>query len=270
MRSWRGGRGVSALARSDIRTVRTGRTAAGSGVRAAGGQDTRGIVQDAGSVDHDAVCRGRWDWRAAAMSFRLTVGMSRGHNRAQYLRPSDGHGQRAVLRFHESPASSQIPDIHSDDYIDRGHRNRSEGATPGPAVLLIAVAMLAGAARDVFTLLQATAISDRWGSPHYGRLGGILTAPDGVGVADRPERPLLRSARAATCPGGPVQPVGCLSPSLRSHDLGHRRACEGDTTRTLRGGGPFGPEVGCSSATPAWPCKLRHVVVLVGRGSLGA
>ncbi|GAA1194727.1 MFS transporter [Pseudonocardia alaniniphila] len=34
---------------------------------------------------------------------------------------------------------------------------------PGPAALLIAAAMLVGAARGVFTLLQATAISDRWG-----------------------------------------------------------------------------------------------------------
>jgi MFS family permease len=48
---------------------------------------------------------------------------------------------------------------------------------PGPAVVLIAVAMLAGAARGVFTLLQATAISDRWGAAHYGRLGGILGVP---------------------------------------------------------------------------------------------
>jgi hypothetical protein len=44
-------------------------------------------------------------------------------------------------------------------------------------VVLIAVAMLAGAARGVFTLLQATAISDRWGAAHYGRLGGILGVP---------------------------------------------------------------------------------------------
>ncbi len=48
---------------------------------------------------------------------------------------------------------------------------------PGPAALLIAAAMLAGAARGVFTLLQATAISDRWGAAHYGRLNGLLSAP---------------------------------------------------------------------------------------------
>ena len=51
------------------------------------------------------------------------------------------------------------------------------GLLPGPAALLIAAAMLAGAARGVFTLLQATAISDRWGATHYGRLNGLLSAP---------------------------------------------------------------------------------------------
>jgi len=48
---------------------------------------------------------------------------------------------------------------------------------PGPTVLLIAAAMLAGAARGVFTLLQATSITDRWGAVHYGRLNGLLSAP---------------------------------------------------------------------------------------------
>jgi MFS family permease len=57
---------------------------------------------------------------------------------------------------------------------------------PGPAALLVAVAMLAGAARGVFTLLKATAISDRWGSTHYGRLGGLLTAPAMLATALAP------------------------------------------------------------------------------------
>jgi len=46
-----------------------------------------------------------------------------------------------------------------------------DAAEPGAA------AMLAGAARGVFTLLQATAISDRWGATHYGRLNGPPSAP---------------------------------------------------------------------------------------------
>jgi MFS family permease len=57
---------------------------------------------------------------------------------------------------------------------------------PGPVALLIAVAMLAGAARGVFTLLQATAITDRWGATHYGRLNGILSAPALIATAVAP------------------------------------------------------------------------------------
>lgn len=59
-------------------------------------------------------------------------------------------------------------------------------AIPGPAIVLVAVAMLAGAARGVLTLLQATAISDRWGTQHYGRLGGLLAAPAMVATALSP------------------------------------------------------------------------------------
>lgn len=51
------------------------------------------------------------------------------------------------------------------------------GFLPGPAAILVLLAMLAGAARGLFTLLQATAISDRWGTAHYGRLNGLLSAP---------------------------------------------------------------------------------------------
>ena len=60
------------------------------------------------------------------------------------------------------------------------------GLLPGPEVLLIAAAMLAGAARGVFTLLQATAVSDRWGAAHYGRLNGLLSAPSMIATALAP------------------------------------------------------------------------------------
>lgn len=48
---------------------------------------------------------------------------------------------------------------------------------PGPVWLLIAVAVLAGTARGIATLLQATAIPDRWGTASHGALSGILAAP---------------------------------------------------------------------------------------------
>ncbi|MET9227795.1 MFS transporter [Lentzea sp. NPDC003310] len=51
------------------------------------------------------------------------------------------------------------------------------GVVPGPALLLVAGSVLAGVARGIFTLVQATAVTDRWGAVHYGRLSGLLTVP---------------------------------------------------------------------------------------------
>ncbi|MFE7243632.1 MFS transporter [Streptomyces sp. NPDC057580] len=48
---------------------------------------------------------------------------------------------------------------------------------PGPYALLIALSVAAGTVRGNLTLLQATAITDRWGTTHYGRLSGLLAAP---------------------------------------------------------------------------------------------
>ena len=42
---------------------------------------------------------------------------------------------------------------------------------------LIAVAVAAGLVRGIMTLLQATAVTERWGATHYGHLSGILSAP---------------------------------------------------------------------------------------------
>ncbi|MFF7643025.1 MFS transporter [Streptomyces canus] len=49
--------------------------------------------------------------------------------------------------------------------------------TPGPYALLAALSVTAGMVRGNLTLLQATAITDRWGTTHYGRLSGLLAAP---------------------------------------------------------------------------------------------
>ncbi|MER5385573.1 MFS transporter [Streptomyces sp. NPDC002688] len=56
----------------------------------------------------------------------------------------------------------------------------------GPIPLLILLAVLAGVVRGNLTLLQATAISDRWGTSHYGRLSGLLSAPATVAAALAP------------------------------------------------------------------------------------
>ncbi|AIG80391.1 Putative membrane protein [Amycolatopsis japonica] len=51
---------------------------------------------------------------------------------------------------------------------------------------LIVAAIMAGMARGVFTLLQATAVADRWGTTHYGRLNALLQAPLTITVALAP------------------------------------------------------------------------------------
>ncbi len=48
---------------------------------------------------------------------------------------------------------------------------------PGPAGLLVAVAVIAGMVRGCTTLLQATAVSDRWGTENFGALQGVFAAP---------------------------------------------------------------------------------------------
>ncbi|MBK3583646.1 MFS transporter, partial [Streptomyces sp. MBT57] len=59
-------------------------------------------------------------------------------------------------------------------------------AAPGPYALLIAVSVVAGMVRGNLTLLQATAITDRWGTAHYGRLSGLLAAPATTAAALAP------------------------------------------------------------------------------------
>jgi MFS family permease len=51
---------------------------------------------------------------------------------------------------------------------------------------LVAASVAAGAARGVFTLLRATAVTDRWGVTHYGRLTGLLSAPPTTATALAP------------------------------------------------------------------------------------
>jgi MFS family permease len=60
------------------------------------------------------------------------------------------------------------------------------GLLPGPVGLLVAVAVAAGAARGLHTLLQASAVSDRWGTASFGRINGVFSAPTTVAVALAP------------------------------------------------------------------------------------
>jgi predicted MFS family arabinose efflux permease len=70
-------------------------------------------------------------------------------------------------------------------------------APPDPVVVIV-LAMLLGLARGISTLIQATAVTDRWGTPAYGRLSGVLTAPSLVAGA---AAPFIGAALAAVCGG---------------------------------------------------------------------
>jgi predicted MFS family arabinose efflux permease len=51
---------------------------------------------------------------------------------------------------------------------------------------LLAVTIGAGVMRGIMTLLQATAVTERWGTTHYGHLSGILNAPVMISTAVGP------------------------------------------------------------------------------------
>ncbi|HEY9472013.1 MAG TPA: MFS transporter, partial [Propionibacteriaceae bacterium] len=48
---------------------------------------------------------------------------------------------------------------------------------PGPLWLLIVLAVVAGAVRGSHTLIQASAVADRWGTQNYGAINGVFGAP---------------------------------------------------------------------------------------------
>lgn len=62
----------------------------------------------------------------------------------------------------------------------------SLAVVPGPAALLIAAAVLAGAARGLFTLLEATLVADHWGAARYATVNGVFTAPLTAAMAIAP------------------------------------------------------------------------------------
>lgn len=51
------------------------------------------------------------------------------------------------------------------------------GLVPGPPWLLIGCGILAGAVRGAITLVNASAVADRWGTRNYGAINGVYAAP---------------------------------------------------------------------------------------------
>ncbi|WP_433917659.1 MFS transporter [Streptomyces canus] len=74
-------------------------------------------------------------------------------------------------------------------------------AISGPFPLLLGIAIAAGMVRGNLTLLQATAVTDRWGTTHYGRLSGLLSAPATIASA---LAPLAGAALAGPLGGYPA------------------------------------------------------------------
>ncbi|MQA94325.1 MAG: MFS transporter, partial [Streptosporangiales bacterium] len=76
------------------------------------------------------------------------------------------------------------------------------GLYVGPAVLMIAVAVVAGMVRGIYTLLQATAVADRWGTVAFGRINGVFTAPIQAVTALAPAGGALFAELAGGYPSG--------------------------------------------------------------------
>ena len=98
------------------------------------------------------------------------------------------------------------------------------GLVPGPAVLLIVTAVLAGMVRGVFTLIEATLIADYWGADRYAVLNGVFNAPlvaagalaPGIGAgiaAAAGSYPVLFVILAATCGAGAVLAAAAPPPA---------------------------------------------------------
>ncbi|GAB3764705.1 MFS transporter [Microlunatus parietis] len=98
-----------------------------------------------------------------------------------------GVGQVAGRLFY--PALARRLGVRSRTLIIFGLAAVSTAAlalVPGPVGALIAIAMIAGVARGIGTLLQATAVPDRWGALAYGRISGVLAAPVTIASALAP------------------------------------------------------------------------------------
>jgi predicted MFS family arabinose efflux permease len=67
-------------------------------------------------------------------------------------------------------------------------------------IALFAVALLAGAARGTYTLLQATAVSDRWGIRDFPTVNGIFSAPTTIAMAVAPAGGALLAAQFGSYP----------------------------------------------------------------------
>lgn len=147
---------------------------------------------------------------------------------------------------------------------------------PGPAVLLILLSIAAGMVRGNLTLLNATAVPDRWGAAHYGHRSALqppetvtflpgaagLTATFGGGqAATRGSRPLTRSGSSPRSGGRRSRPAG-RHPRRSTRSRPRRRRPARAASRTPRGPArvpgtrtppPTGPRRHAASPAPLPP-----------------
>lgn len=80
-----------------------------------------------------------------------------------------------------------------------------------PVVVVCALSFAAGTARGIFTLIQATAVSDRWGTQDFGARNGILSGAVMAAAAFAPwVGTLLASALGGYAAAFVVLAIGCL------------------------------------------------------------
>jgi MFS family permease len=123
------------------------------------------------------------------------------------------------------------------------------GLVPGPALLLIAGAVLAGVTRGILTLVQATAITDRWGAVHYGRLSGLLLGPVTLTAAIAP---WAGSAMASWLGGYPavfvaLGAIGVLAAVLSTASATRWSSSSATSPRTRRS---MSSRIGRTASTP--------------------
>jgi MFS family permease len=78
---------------------------------------------------------------------------------------------------------------------------------PGPAPVLVGIAVLGGVARGLFTLVGATLVSDHWGTQRYAAINGVYHAPKGIAAALAP----AFGAGVAAITGGYAAMFGVLA-----------------------------------------------------------
>lgn len=97
-----------------------------------------------------------------------------------------GVGQVVGRLAHTQLATRLSPDAQTSSVIAVLAITTALLALVGATAFIVMVVLMAGAARGSLTLLRATAVSDRWGTRHYGQLTAALSLPVAVAGAAGP------------------------------------------------------------------------------------